>query len=59
MLKSRYGKAKYLYSHFYPLQILTLSVIVSEAAPQWRRNRHRNRGYGGFGGGNARQTLKQ
>merc|ERR1712124_227485 len=39
--------------------ILALSLIVSEAAPQWRRNRHRNRGYGGFGGGNARQTLKQ
>merc|ERR1712025_1008180 len=39
--------------------ILALSLIVSEAAPQWRRNRFRNRGYGGFGGGNARQTLKQ
>merc|ERR1712117_15045 len=38
--------------------ILALSLIVSEAAPQWRRNRYRNRGYGGFGGGNARQTLK-
>merc|ERR1712027_99006 len=38
--------------------ILALSLIVSEAAPQWRQNRYRNRGYGGFGGGNARQTLK-
>merc|ERR1712038_621265 len=38
--------------------ILALSLIVSEAAPQRRRNRYRNRGYDGFGGGNARQTLK-
>merc|ERR1711976_121601 len=38
--------------------ILALSLIVAEAAPQWRRVRYRNRGFGGFGGGNARQTLK-
>merc|ERR1711976_1099525 len=49
--------------------ILALSLIVSEAAPQWRRNKYRTRerisyapreriSYGGFRGGNTRQTLK-
>merc|ERR1711988_1948455 len=54
--KKRFKMSQKLITVF--VVILALSLIVSEAAPQWRRNRHRNRGFGGFGGGNARQTLK-